>query len=238
MWGVGSSDAADALTDLVAWWPCNEESGTRADAHGSLTLTDNNTVQYGTGKQGNSAFTNPVNLEYLSNSSAGVLQPSGDFSVGFWFKPQGFSSQYSRLMTFIKDDTADSVFTVAIQESDHGTYPNHIMFETYTNGAGDTPRATVYSSSPAVLYSWMWICCHYDVTGQQIGISINNGTPVTAACTFTLQTGGTHFFLNSTADPALYADGYYDEVAIWHAQLPAATRNWVYNSGLGRAYPG
>ena len=42
-------------TGLVSYWALDETSGTRYDSHGSNDLTDNNTVGYTTGVQGNAA---------------------------------------------------------------------------------------------------------------------------------------------------------------------------------------
>ncbi|MBU0513002.1 MAG: hypothetical protein KJ638_15045, partial [Chloroflexi bacterium] len=44
-----------SIDGLVAWWSLDETSGTRYDSHGGNHLSDNNTVGYSTGKQGNSA---------------------------------------------------------------------------------------------------------------------------------------------------------------------------------------
>ena len=44
--------------DMISFWELEESSGTRADAHGAHTLTDNNTVGQGTGVVGNCADLN------------------------------------------------------------------------------------------------------------------------------------------------------------------------------------
>jgi hypothetical protein len=48
--GVNYADNAIATTSMVSWWSMTEESGTRADSHGTNTLTDTNTVTSNDGK--------------------------------------------------------------------------------------------------------------------------------------------------------------------------------------------
>lgn len=61
-------------TSMVSWWSLDEASGSRADSHGSNTLTDNNTVTQAAGK-------------VYSGSAAG----NGD-SVGIWKDQSGQGS--------------------------------------------------------------------------------------------------------------------------------------------------
>lgn len=55
LYNSGNGKAYGDLTtaekvSLVSWWALDEASGSRADSHGSNTLTDNNTVTQGSGK--------------------------------------------------------------------------------------------------------------------------------------------------------------------------------------------
>ena len=61
--------------DLISWWSMDEESGERADSHGTMTLTDNATVLYDTGKVGNAADFEAGTSEYLSHAVRRFYQP-------------------------------------------------------------------------------------------------------------------------------------------------------------------
>ena len=87
---ISFPSATSTLTDgLVAYWPLDEASGTRADSHSnSLDLTDNNTVSQGTGHvYANAADFEEATREYLSRASTDLLQPLS-FSISLWIKPE------------------------------------------------------------------------------------------------------------------------------------------------------
>jgi hypothetical protein len=64
----------------------NEENGTRIDCFGANHLTDNNTVAYAAGKQGNAALFASADSEYLSIADNASLSMgnNADFTVGGW----------------------------------------------------------------------------------------------------------------------------------------------------------
>lgn len=71
--GVRYSDYAGSKTNLVSWWELDENSGTRADKHGSNTLTDNNTVTAADGKVDYEAATTDVLWKWIDQSATGLL---------------------------------------------------------------------------------------------------------------------------------------------------------------------
>lgn len=77
------------LDNLVSYWRLDEASGTRADAHGSNDLTDNNTVGSTTGLLGNAASFIGANNESLSSAAAGLKPTTGSYS--FWFRSNAAS---------------------------------------------------------------------------------------------------------------------------------------------------
>lgn len=86
-----TSVSADLSTNLVSYWELEESSGTREDSHGANDLTDNNTVLYGTGKQGNGADFEATNSEYLNvASSLGAYNDT--FTYSFWVNLESLPS--------------------------------------------------------------------------------------------------------------------------------------------------
>ena len=64
------SGPSTLLTNLTAWWNFDEESGIRYDSYNTHDLTDNGTVLYAAGKQGNAAdFESSVAGEYLGRTT-------------------------------------------------------------------------------------------------------------------------------------------------------------------------
>ena len=53
--GFNPDTGSSLTTNLISYWKLDETSGTRVDSVGNNDLTDNNTVLYGAGKQGNGA---------------------------------------------------------------------------------------------------------------------------------------------------------------------------------------
>lgn len=73
------------LDDLYAFYKLDEASGNALDAHGSLNLTDNNTVQSVTGVVNGARFFSDANNERF-NSSTFDISGTGDRSFAFWIK--------------------------------------------------------------------------------------------------------------------------------------------------------
>lgn len=118
-WAAGgpSGGADSLLTDLVAWYSLDEESGTRVNVHnpGTYDLTDNNTVGYDTGMAGNAASFVDTNSEYLSNDTC-PLDLTQDWTIAGWFSSTesqvsgfwctGTNGNYCRLGTTTLDRVA------------------------------------------------------------------------------------------------------------------------------------
>jgi hypothetical protein len=85
---------------------------------------------------------------------------------------------------------------------------------------------------------WYHIICWHDSVNNVIGISINDGTPDTAAHSTGSFDSTTDFVLGCAADLVGFLNGSIDEVGFWKGRvLGSAERSELYNGGLGLAYP-
>jgi len=84
--GLGGGAAASTLlNDLVSWWSLDEASGSRADSHGSNTLTDSNTVTQATGKVSTAGQFTKVNSEHLTvPATHGLHGGDRDIAIVLW----------------------------------------------------------------------------------------------------------------------------------------------------------
>lgn len=81
---------AHAATNLVGYWKFDETSGNAVDSSGNnITLTNNGSVTYSTGTQGNAAVFNGSN--FLSSSNGPNLANSS-FTFSFWIKTTNIDS--------------------------------------------------------------------------------------------------------------------------------------------------
>ena len=219
-----------ALTDnLEAYWRLDEESGTREDRAGSNDLTDNGTVLYATGKVGNAADFVEANTEYLSIAdNASLSTGNEDMSMILWVNI---------------DDTAGehriaSKWTAQIEyllEEGGATADRFTWWVGDTSGSCSV-GATTYGDTSAAVGNWVMIFVYVDITADEIGISINDGTVDTAVLTITPADGTDPFYLgyNSTT---VGLDGQLDEVGFWKRKLTSTEVTTLYNSGNGITHP-
>jgi hypothetical protein len=221
-----------ALTDdLKAYWKLNETSGTRSDSVNSHDLTDNNTVGYtSSGVVGNAASFTKANSEYLSVADTADLQ-TGDinFSISAWVK-------FDTL-------TGATVYGIAARNTtgsnrewtlDHYAGTGWRM---YVYGSGGTGVGNVTNTHTPSTGTWYHVVAWHSSTSNQVGIAINDGTPVTASTSGapTVKSGIT--FTLGELGGSNYHDGDIDEVGFWKKVLSGDEIEELYNSGSGFTYP-
>ena len=217
-------------TGLVAWWELNEESGTRADSHGSNDLTDEATVLFAAGKQGNAADFEKSNSESLSLAdNADMSVADIDFMFTTWIKPEshgvsdffiGKAGTGTEREYLVRLNSADSSVTWAIY-----------------NAANE---ATTVNSGAATISNgtWAFVVMYYDTGASEIGISIDAGVFQTTGSAGTahddtgiFRLSGRHVSIDNPYD------GLMDETNFWKNTIPGQDNiDWLYNSGNGRTY--
>ena len=210
------------VTGLVAYWSLDETSGTRADSVGSADLTDNNTVGYDTGVNGNAASFVAGNLEKLSCASTSLPAGTHSFTLSAWFNPTGVSGEFAIV----------GRFHTALPSRDYllDLVNDQIWF---FSASGSNPRWTTPAIQAGV---WHHVLGWYDSATGNASIAVNNGTPVTNA--ITPETGEAAFVIGSYDSPGAPFTGLIDEVGIWSRVLTEDERAELYNSGTGKFYNG
>jgi hypothetical protein len=236
--------AEAALTDsLVSYWKLDETSGTRADAHSSNDLTDNNTVGYGTGIINNGADFERDNGEYLSITDAAQtgLDITGDISISMWVKAESIPADYMRLLG--KNDADIENKGYYIQFRSPGANQSALSLTFYD----DSSNATFVYSTDQYLAStgvWYHVVVTADVSAGASGVTLyKNGSSISAttgvdnATSISDTSAAFSIARNLQGSNPDSFDGIIDEVGVWNRVLTAEEVSDLYNSGAGFAYP-
>jgi hypothetical protein len=231
-----------ALTDsLIAYWDLDEASGNAIDAHGSLDLTDNNTVGAGTGigGTGSARAFDRASAEYFSRASESAFQMGDiDFSIAAWVYL--VSDVNSTILCKYDIFGAGIEWLLFYNSNDHS--PNQrfsaIITPDGTTGARVTVDATTFGNPGTG--SWHYVIFSYDATNNLMEIQVDDGTIDTAS-----ETGGA--YASSTAPLQMgallvsgsteyWANARMQYVGVWKKRLSTAERTSLYNGGSGLAY--
>lgn len=231
-WAAGgpSGGADSLLTDLVAWWSLDETSGTRVNAHnpGTYDLTDNNTVGYDTGVVGNAAsFAGGGNDESLTLANHSDFEfADTPFTVAMWVRPEtGIESN-----AYVIGVGAPATVWTILRNGGAGSISFRVR-----NAANTSTAATA-----GIAYSlgtWALYIAEHDPDADEIRLSSNNGTPVSAALAGGGRITGTDAFIIGSNLGVEFV-GLLDETAIWRRLLTSDEKARLYNSGAGMGYPG
>jgi len=223
-----------ALSDnLEAYWKLDEESGTRVDSAGSNNLTDNNTVLYGTGIISNAADFERDTSEYLSIAdNASLSMGDIDFTIVAWIKIETLPSTIpDAYLVLSKDDAANNrEYRLTIGSDDKPQFM--ALDDDVSNGS-----ATWGSALSAA--TWYFIVGYHDASGNEVGISVDDGTMVTESYAGGVADSTADFEIGCLREGAFtfYFDGLIDEVGVWKRKLTAAEISILYNQGDGLTYP-
>lgn len=221
------------LTSLISYWKLDEGSGNRADANGSNTLTDNNTVTSATGKINSAADFERDNNEFLSHTDNADLSTGDiDFSFACWVNLESKPAAQN-LYIAAKGDSDPTTEWALFYRGFGGTDRFRFTINQFTANVDDDPLG-----SPAI-GTWHFIVCWHDSVADTISIQTNNGAVAsTATGGLGPQDLGGSFRLGGFDGTATFAfDGLIDEVGFWKRVLTAQERTDLYNAGAGLAYP-
>jgi hypothetical protein len=221
-----SAPTNPGTTNMVGWWAMDETSGNRADSHSNgLTLTDNNTVTYATGKLGNAATFAAANTEYLSRSSEANLQMStADIYFGVWV----YTSCASTCTIAAKGNGTTKYEYILMLSADQK--PAFFIYNASDGNAGVNWATSLTAST------WYWVEAWTNKASSTIYINVNNGTPASATWTGARDNASTDPFLVGQRNSTNYYSGNIDDFVFYKRILTADERAWLYNSGSGRTY--
>ena len=215
-------------TNLLAYYKLDESSGNRADAHGSFTLTDNNTVLSATGIINDGADFVRANNEFLSNASFGASVSANDWSVSAWFNFPSVTGQTvfglrpssgAANLIQIETDPTTSLVRIIVRNSSNVTRKD---YSNLTAAANTSNHVVLTRQGDNVeLY----------VNGSNASTTKN--TDATLVMTSTART----LYIGAELSASNVADGVIDEVGFWNRLLTSTEVTELYNAGAGLAYP-
>ena len=219
-----------ALTDsLKAHYKLDETSGSRADSHGSATLTDFNTTGYNTGVLGNDADPSAASNEYLNRlaETAFNIGANDDWTVAGWFKADNINNSWAPL--FVLSNTGATV-SMSLWRTSSPIF--RFYYSDPSNASANVSSASLASGT------WYFVVMWHDAAAETINLQINNGTPTTTS-------GLTNNTTTSTDGEVWIGwDGAYgskpdmeaDSVSIWNRTLTTQEKTDLYNGGAGLDY--
>lgn len=231
------SDSTTLTTNLVSYWKLDEESGTRADAHSSNDLTDNNTVGFGTGIIGNGADFEASNSEYLSITDASQtgLDLTTDFSFSIWVNVETQPSDSTMVLISKRTGTTNRSFIISYGDTSGQKF---IRCGSYDSASGNVENSDINISQ---LTGFSHVSITRDGSAGLWSVYIDGVLINTATTTdTTMANSGAPFALgcdfdNSDVVRNLF-DGIIDEVGVWSRVLTAGEISNLYNSGAALPY--
>lgn len=224
---VAPPDPGIALrADTKAYWTLNETSGNLLDSKNGFTLDSNSAgaVLGATGKIGR-AVSIPTELDYVGVSTAGLAFIAAPFAISFWVKFGEFVNGDIRNV-FVVEDSATNRVNSWFYVDDFGGDGHGIIF-------GISPTDT--DGLIVELDRWYFVMGEYDSVGRKLRLTIDNSTvsEVNAPnpnlrIADRMRIGG----------PAAGTTGQIctiDEVLMLNRIFTQAERDYLWNSGAGRA---
>lgn len=226
-----------AISTPVSFWNVNESSGNAADAVGSNTLTNNNTITYVAGLLSNCADLESSSTMYFSISDASQtgLDITGDISISAWVNPESLPAAASGDGAVIMakyNATTDRQYLFRIYEDGYLSF-------TCFNGADSTDGTT--ASKVVSTGSWQHVGVTWDSATSTAKIYYNgsqSGSSIVGTNT-SIQNGTAAFTVGrrETGGGIDYYDGKIDAYGIWGAELTSSEMTELYNAGVGVEYP-
>ena len=220
-----------AITDnLIAYWRLEEASGQRNDSHGSLHLTDTNTVSSASGKVGTCASFAQVNSEALVRPGDDAeLSLSADqaFTIQAWVSLASLAT----MVVLSKDEESEPNSEYQLQYDD--SVNRFVFFVWDASAALNIVQSFGQATS---VDTWYHVICGHDPANDVLFLSVNNVSLHTDPHTGGTRDTGATFRLGATQAAGFRWNGLMDEVAFWKRVLTTDEITWLYNAGNGRSY--
>ena len=208
---------------LVSYWPLDEASGFAYDVHGTNTLITIGFIGTSNGvSSGARDFETSGGTRYFSRSdNTGLSVGDIDFCFAGWFNSESSGVGLNRTI-FSKNDKN----SVSLQE-----YFFHLDSESKASWSVVSPTSlitTVKSTGAIANNVWTHFYCWHDSVNNQIGLSINNNTPVLATHSGGVRDGANSFQIGANTSTLCW-DGLIDEIGFWKRLLTSTERDKLYS---------
>lgn len=215
-------------TNLVAYYACDEASGNLIDALGSNNLTDHNSIGAASGRVNGGRDFEASSSQYASHAdSATFSRGDTDFTIAAWFNLESAPDE-STIVSKWDEGGADYEYSLF--------WFGGLKFFVQPN-PGQFPAAAWGGSFSTG--TWYHVVAWHDATNDELGIAVNDGTPVTQSHATGVRDGAADFAVGYCQGGASnrYFDGIIDEVGLWSRVLTSGERTALYNGGNGITYP-
>lgn len=227
--GSGVS-AASLNSGLHGYWPLDETSGIRYDSISAQNLTtDQNTVDYEAGKNGNAAKYIRANAETLIRGLSTYTGPTGDFTISVWVKVDTTIAQTPYLVAWNNGSGAGAQrFLIRWDDT----------VDKFRGYVGDgTASVNTYSNAVAAGEAWHHVIMTWSDTTKTIWMYVDGDSGLeSSALTNPRIVNAGNLYVGAMAATG-YFTGSIDELGIWSRVVTATERSLLYNSGTGRFYP-
>ncbi len=233
-----------AIPTPVSFWNFDESSGNAADAVGSNTLTNVNTVTYVSGLINNAALmvraTPFVNSSYFSITDAAQtgLDITGNLSVSMWIKLTTALSGYANEALLTKYDYATPQQSYSIDIIPSGGNFS-VRFITSSTGSNNDQMTVACGTAPSTGV-WTHLAVVFTAASATTEVYVNAVSKGTATGSFTSIFNSTAPFQLSgfgVAGQDANFDGQMDATGIWNVVLSSTDVSDLYNGGAGLQYP-
>ena len=220
-----------ALIDsLVSHWKLDEASGNAVDSHGSNTLTETSgTIASAAGKVGDCRDFEAGDTERFVIADNASLSITGSMTLCAWVNAESFASNPNGIACKWTTAGNQRSYELLMQQT-----TGRALFAVSQTGAASSGSAAWASDLSTA--TWYFLCGRYD--GVNVSVSVNAGTPVSAAYSSGIFDSTSPFVIGDLNDSGFSPfDGLIDEVSIWSRALSDGEVTTLYNSGNGLAYP-
>lgn len=220
---------------LGAYWKLNEAGGDRAAAYSDLTLTEEGTVYFDTGKQGLAAKYIAATANRLTAEANAAFSVS---ATGLWV---------AAWVNLTADANAAFVTkwgAAGAREWQLDYTASSKRFRFYANNVSDaTVIAIANTFGTPSLNTWYLVCGWFDPADNKLRISVNGGAAdassaltggMKAAGASGLYVGVAHLGTTSFTNGA---NALIDEVGLWNRPPTSDELTVLYNGGTGITYP-
>lgn len=223
-------------TELISYYRHEESSGTHVDERSNLNpLTNTNSVGSTTALHGDGADFAGTN-QVLSITNAAQT----DLTIGDNAREHSLAVRFDNLGS----SGYDNIVGKWISAGNNREYvlsvnltTNRLELFASSDGAGGGSITTVLSAETLVQGNWASVFFWHDPDANELGIRVNDETPVTSSFSGGVYEGTAPFEVGAldggSSGPI---NAVVDEHGVWDRILGEDNRDWIHNSGAWRAY--
>lgn len=227
---------------LLAWWKLDEATGsTAADAVGDWDLSAMNDPAWATGHLGGAMDATTTEPRYLERTGIATA-PSSAWSLAAWVRRESDAVEAMNIMGLNSGAYATNAGAAEIKLYLTSTYQLVASYHSTDAISGPMLRISGGTISRDTWHHVVGVVSGGDIQMYIDGV-LDEATAVTSpdASALTLTNGRA-----TVANARLYEGAYLsnrwfrgkvDEAAVWNRALSADEVEWLYATGVGRAFP-